>query len=710
MEFVGSTMAHARIVAIDVSEAAKVPGIAGVFTAADVPGDNQFGPVFHDEEVLAARECHHIGQPIVVLAGETREALRAASGGGPDRAGAAARRPDDRGGDRRPPLHRPDATDRAGRRRGRTASEPSTSSRGACAPAARSISTSRPQAAMAIPGESGQITVHSSTQHPSEVQDDRRRWSRPAANQVVCICKRMGGGFGGKEYAGRAPRAAGGPGRRAHRPAGAGRLLQRRGHAGHRQAASVPGRATRSASTRTGGSTRARDSSFTPTAAARPTCRWPCWSGRCSTPTTRTSSRTSKVTGTVCRTNLPSNTAFRGFGGPQGIAAIENIIEDVAAHLGLDALEVPQAELLRRRRPQHHALRPGRREQHAAERCSTSWPRRRDYARRRAEAARSTRHRRTHAPRPGAVAGQVRDLVHAADAQPGQRAGQHLPRRHDPGLAPAGPRWARGSTPRSPRSSPTHFALPIDSVRVMPASTEKNNNTSPTAASASTDLNGTAARPRLRDLERSASPRRPRPTSPRPPSGMPASPPQRAFRARRGFRPPPARPPHPFRELVCVGLRGPRRPRRAGFYATPGVDFNRETGRGNPFLYYTTARPCRKCRSTASPASCRSLRVDILIDIGRPTQPGHRPRPGDRRLRAGDGLGHDRRTALLRGGRAALALAQQLQGPERRATCPRTSGSRSWRTPRIRSTCGQQGGRRAAVRAGAASGPRSSRQ
>src|SRR5207244_7999579 len=46
------------------------------------------------------------------------------------------------------------------------------------------------------------------------------------------------------------------------------------------------------------------------------------------------------VTGTVCRTNLPSNTAFRGFGGPQAIAAIESIIEDIAATLGLDALEV----------------------------------------------------------------------------------------------------------------------------------------------------------------------------------------------------------------------------------------------------------------------------------------------------------------------------------------------------------------------------------
>ena len=56
------------------------------------------------------------------------------------------------------------------------------------------------------------------------------------------------------------------------------------------------------------------------------------------------------VSGTVCRTNLPSNTAMRGFGGPQGIAAIENVIEEIAAYLGIDALVVRRQELLRRRR------------------------------------------------------------------------------------------------------------------------------------------------------------------------------------------------------------------------------------------------------------------------------------------------------------------------------------------------------------------------
>ena len=55
------------------------------------------------------------------------------------------------------------------------------------------------QAAIAYPGEQGQMVVHSSTQNPTEMQARRGRGARAAQHQVVCICKRMGGGFGGKE-------------------------------------------------------------------------------------------------------------------------------------------------------------------------------------------------------------------------------------------------------------------------------------------------------------------------------------------------------------------------------------------------------------------------------------------------------------------------------------------------------------------------------
>src|SRR5262249_41773456 len=78
VDFVGSTLAHGRIRSVDVATAARVGGIVAVYTFADVPGDNTFGPVFHDEELLASENCQYIGQPIVVLAGTSKPALAAA--------------------------------------------------------------------------------------------------------------------------------------------------------------------------------------------------------------------------------------------------------------------------------------------------------------------------------------------------------------------------------------------------------------------------------------------------------------------------------------------------------------------------------------------------------------------------------------------------------------------------------------------------------
>ncbi len=169
-----------------------------MYTAADVPGDNRFGPIFHDEELLAAHECHHIGQPIVVLAGESRTALRAARAAvrlqvkalpavltideaiagrhfiGPTRRLGA--------GDAAAALARADHVIEGTFRTG-----------------GQEHFYLETQAALAIPGEGGQMTVHSSTQNPSEVQALVAHCLGLGQNMVVCTCTRMGGGFGGKE-------------------------------------------------------------------------------------------------------------------------------------------------------------------------------------------------------------------------------------------------------------------------------------------------------------------------------------------------------------------------------------------------------------------------------------------------------------------------------------------------------------------------------
>jgi xanthine dehydrogenase large subunit len=164
------------------------------------------------------------------------------------------------------------------------------------------------------------------------------------------------------------------------------------------------------------------------------------------------------------------------------------------------------------------------------------------------------------------------------------------------------------------------FALPLAAVRVMPASTEKNNNTSPTAASASTDLNGTAALLACETLK----------------TRLVETAARHFAAAGDGIEPSPAhvrlenaaavdaRRPDcrlGFAELVQLAYAQRVDLGARGFYATPGVDFNRETGRGNPFLYFTNGAAVAEVEIDRLTGELTVIRVDILMDIGKSLNP-----------------------------------------------------------------------------------------
>ena len=164
------------------------------------------------------------------------------------------------------------------------------------------------------------------------------------------------------------------------------------------------------------------------------------------------------------------------------------------------------------------------------------------------------------------------------------------------------------------------FALPLESVRVMPASTEKNNNTSPTAASASTDLNGTAALRAAEILKGRLAEAAARHFA-SPADGIEPSPTHIRFE-RAGvhdIRRPGSR--LEFRELVKLAYEERVDLGARGFYATPGVDFNRETGRGNPFLYFTNGAAVSEVVIDRLTGELTVTRVDILMDLGRSLNP-----------------------------------------------------------------------------------------
>jgi xanthine dehydrogenase large subunit len=615
VEFVGSPLAHARIVALNLTAAADVEGIAAMFTAADVPGDNHFGPIFHDEELLAAHECHHIGQPIVVLAGESRGALQAARAAIRLQVEAlpAVLSIDDAiaGG------HFIGPTRRLARGDVRSAMERAVHTiEGKFRTGGQEHFYLETQAALAIPGEGGQMTVHSSTQNPSEIQAVVAHCLGLGQNMVVCTCTRMGGGFGGKES-------------QAAHPALLAALVA---HKTRRPARIVY---TRDLDTRVTGKRHPYLSNyrvgFSSDGRIEALSIDLYSDGGCAADLSLAVMERSMlhadnayfipniaVSGTVCRTNRPSNTAMRGFGGPQGIAVIENVIEEIAAFLGIDALDV-------RRRNCYGG--PGRdTTPYGQVVADNSLPvvidrlaETAEYDRRRDEIARwnaaSPTHLRGLALTPVKFGiSFTRRALNQANALLNIFLDGTIQ------VSTGGTEMGQGLNTKIRQIVAAEFALPLEAVRVMPASTEKNNNTSPTAASASTDLNGTAAlraaeilKGRLAEVaaRHFASPA----------DGIVPSLMHIRF-TRAGvsdIRRPGSR--LEFRELVKLAYEERVDMGERGFYATPGVDFNRDTGRGNPFLYFTSGAAVSEVVIDRLTGELTVAQVDILMDLGRSLNP-----------------------------------------------------------------------------------------
>ena len=226
------------------------------------------------------------------------------------------------------------------------------------------------------------------------------------------------------------------------------------------------------------------------------------------------------------------------------------------------------------------------------------------------------------------------------------------------------------------------FGLAWERVLLMPTSTEKNANTSPTAASAGTDLNGAAAVDACRQIKSRLAAFAARQFASAE-LGLAESPENVVFENGMAFdrRNPDQR--CDFGEL-CAAARRERVDLGAhGFYATPGVDYNRETGRGTPFLYYTQGAAVAEVEIDRFTGELTVPRVDLL-DRHRPLdQSRRRSRPGDRRLHPGHGLGHGRVPGLQRPRRAVEPLADDVQDPRdhrRAARCSIASSSRTTTT------------------------------
>lgn len=339
-----SPHAHARILSIDTSKSRALPGVSAVLTAEDIPGENQMGPVIHDEPCLAHGTVHCIGQAIAIIAARDEATAREA-----ERLLDIQYEPLDAVIDLRTAINRnlllaPERTMKRGDYEEGLKAAPVVLS-GTLETGAQEHWYVETHTCLCIPGEGNEMNAYSSTQHPSETQAVIAEVLGVPKNEVTVEVRRMGGAFGGKETQAN------------HVAAWTALLARATGHpvkirlfrdddqkiTGKRH----PFIIEYSVGFDYNGILSALDITLNSDAGYATDLSMAILERAMLHVDNAYYIPNIRVTGRAYRTNLPSNTAFRGFGGPQGMAAIENIIDRIARHLSKDPLEVRRMNFYR---------------------------------------------------------------------------------------------------------------------------------------------------------------------------------------------------------------------------------------------------------------------------------------------------------------------------------------------------------------------------
>jgi xanthine dehydrogenase large subunit len=598
--------ARAKILRRDASAARTMPGIAAVLLAEDVPGENDVGAVRHDEILLADREVLYHGQIVALVVGETQEACRAAA---------------ERIVVEYEPLP-PVLTIEDAIRQNSFHTEPNFIRRGD----AREALDRSPeilegefftagqehfylemQAVWAEAGENGSMFVMSSTQHPSEVQHVIARVLGAPVNRVVVQSPRMGGGFGGKEtqaatFAALAALAAAKTGQpvrvRINRDldmmlTGKRHPFLARFKVGFNAAGEVL--AAKIELFSNGG-----------------------WSLDLSMPVTDRAVfhldnsyylPHVEFSGRVAKTNLASNTAFRGFGGPQGMLVIEEILDRIARRLGLPPEQVRERNLYRGRGETNTTPYGQEIEDNRLQRVWRELKESSAFEQRRAEISKwnsaSPRRKRGLAMTPVKF-GISFTLTHLNQAgaliliyQDGTVQVNH-----------GGTEMGQGIHTNIALIAARELGLSVDRIRVMPTSTDKVPNTSATAASCGTDLNGMAVKNACDVLRSRLAAVAGEMLSTKAEIQF-ADNELRAGNHRLAFREVIAR---AYFQRISLSA--------TGYYRTPEIHYDREQGRGHPFLYFAVGAAVAEVEVDGFTGMMRILRADILHDAGDPINGG----------------------------------------------------------------------------------------
>ncbi len=587
-----------QITALDLSAVRNFPGVLAVFTAQDIPGLNDCSPIAGDDPILAKGEIHFHGQVIFAVVAETRAAAMHAR--------LLAK------------IEIAKSTPIVGVEHAQIdLLPPYAFKRGDLQKiAAHEISGSfkiggqehfylEGQIAFALPQEQGAMLVYSSTQHPQEIQHSIAAMLGLPDAKITCECRRMGGGFGGKEsqatqWAALAALAAS----KLNRPAKC--RLDRDDDfimTGKRHDFEV-----------------GYSASFDETA-------------RLKTVDVKFAARlgySADLSGAICdramfhadnayyypafsiatrrlKTNTVSNTAFRGFGGPQGMVFAEAMMQGIAIKTGMDALDVRKRNFYGPRRdvtPYGQKLRDNILDQLISQLEKTS-----SYRKRRKEIAAFNAKSRVY--KKGLALTPVKFGISFTATHLNQAGALvHVYTDGSVHLNHGGTEMGQGLYVKVAQVVAETFGIALERVMITATNTGKVPNTSATAASSGSDLNGMAARNasiaiRTRMAEFIA-----KQWNVKPSAIVFGN--DKVSAGRKSIR---------FNDLAKLAKENRISLSCAGHYSTPEIHWDRTSGSGMPFFYFSYGASCSEVMIDTMTGELKVTRVDILHDVGHSLNP-----------------------------------------------------------------------------------------
>lgn len=648
-----SPHAKAKIKKINIDKALKSPGVKGIYLGKDFH-HNIWGTIFQDQPLLAETEVNFAGEAIALIAATN-----------PDTAAAGKALIEVTYEVKPAVLSVQDAISLESFIAGSRKIERGEVEK-ALASASNKLENSlvirgadhfylESNVAIAYPKEDGQIEVHSSSQHPTECQHVVSHGLGLGSKDVTVIVKRMGGGFGGKESQA-APIAAYAAlvAQKLNAPA---RIVLTKDDDMVMTGKRNPFEVFYNVGFDDNGYITALDAKLYSDGGAYADLSTSIMERAMLHSDNAYFIPHLRVTGQVCRTNYHPHTAFRGFGGPKGVAMIEKIIEEVAHYLGKDPLEIRKLNCYTDEGGRNITHYDQVVENNCLPQLLSDLEKESNYVARRKEI--EAHNVKALTDRSLSLKGlsltPVKFGISFTTRFLNQANALVIIHRDGTLQATTGAtEMGQGVNARISELIASELGLKRSAVRMMPTSTDKNANTSPTAASSGTDLNGAAAILAVRRIKMRLSELAlklfdiPESQWARHTAGLGTQdevevkdahitndPNEGAewnsgiaeyhgvsFKDGQVFSTKHPEKRMTFHSLIVEAYHNRIALSEYAHYKFPGLSFNKLTGKGTAFLYFTQGAACSEVSIDRDTGEAKVTRADIIMDLGRPINEG----------------------------------------------------------------------------------------